>query len=104
MGSDMSEPRGPCAILRHISTRFIPQHTATHTPLNRAAGLQRHLNALKCQVNDFESAQAASVSALHAAGPNTSLSGTWRSVPDAMHSLPESPLIINKHASHHQSA
>ncbi len=78
MRGDVSEPKGPCAILRQISTRFIPQHKAPRTPLDRAAGLQRHLTVLKRQVNDLESAQAASVSALHAAGPNTSLTGTWR--------------------------
>ncbi len=78
MRGDVSEPKGPCAMFRHISTRFIPQHNAPHTPLDRAAGLQRHLTVLKRQVNDLESAQAASVSALHAAGPNTSLTGTWR--------------------------
>ena len=90
-------------MLRHISTRFIPQHKASHTPLNRAAGLQRHLTALKRQVNDLESAQASSVSALHGAGPNTTLSGTWRCVSDARQTLPESRLQAPQ-VSHHQSA
>ena len=78
MVSEISEPTGPRAILRHISTRFTPQHKAPHTPLDRAAGLQRHLSVLKRQVNDLESVQSASVSALHAANPNRGLSGTWR--------------------------
>jgi len=77
MGSDVSEPRAPCGIFQTIRTRFTPQHRAPHTPLDRAAGLQRHLTALRRQVNDIGSLQAASVSAL-ASGPNTSLTGTWR--------------------------
>ena len=78
MASEMTEPRGPCAIFRHIRTRFTPKHNAPHTPLDRAAGLQRHLTVLKRQVNDLESVQSASVTALYAANPKTGLSGTWR--------------------------
>ena len=78
MRGEVSDPKGPCAIFRHFSTRFIPQHDAPHAPLGRAAGLQRRLTVLKKQVNDLESAEVASVSALRAAGPNTGLTGTWR--------------------------
>jgi len=78
MGSDISEPRAPCSIFHNIRTRFTPQHRGPHTPLDRAAGLQRHLTVLRRQVNDIGSFQAASVSALPASGPNTSLTGTWR--------------------------
>lgn len=80
MGSEVSEPRGPSDIFQQITTRFIPQHNAHngHMPLGRAAGLQRHLSVLKRQVNNIHNVQASSVSTLHAAGQNTSLTGVWK--------------------------
>ena len=80
MGSEVSEPRGPSAILQQIRTRFISQHNAHngHMPLDRAAGLQRHLRVLKRQVNDIHNVQTSSVSSLHASGQKTSLTGVWK--------------------------
>lgn len=80
MASEAPEPRGPCSVFQQLRTRFIPHHNASiaHAPLDRAAGLQRHLSVLKRQVNDLQSVQALSVSALRADGSNMSLTGTWR--------------------------